>query len=49
MDAWIDYSTRGRAPFGGRLPAQTVDRDERLYRGVQDVERQFSRSGCPRP
>jgi hypothetical protein len=49
MDAWIDYNTLGKAPFAGRLPAGIEARDERLYRGVQDAERQFTRTGCPRP
>ncbi len=49
MDSWIDYSTRGRAGWQGRLPPDLVDRDERLYLGVQDVERLFEASSCPRP
>jgi proteasome lid subunit RPN8/RPN11 len=49
MDSWIDYSTRGKAGWGGRLPPDLVERDERLYLGVQDVERLFEASSCPRP
>ena len=49
MDSWIDYSTRGKAGWQGRLPPDLVERDERLYLGVQDVERLFEGSSCPRP
>ncbi len=49
MDSWIDYSTRGKAGWQGRLPPDLVERDERLYLGVQDVERLFEASSCPRP
>jgi hypothetical protein len=49
MDSWIDYSTRGKQAWQGRLPEDLAERDERLYRGVQDVERLFGGSGCPRP
>ena len=48
-DRWIEYNVQGRARFRGRLPDQLAVRDERLYAGVQDVEREFSRSGCERP
>ena len=48
-DLWIDYNVRGRARFRGRLPEELATRDERLYAGVQDVEREYTRSGCPRP
>ena len=48
-DGWIDYNTQYRARFAGALPADLVERDDRLYLGVQDVEREFERSGCPRP
>ncbi|MCL7976592.1 MAG: hypothetical protein M8863_04720 [marine benthic group bacterium] len=49
MDSWIDYSTRGRADWQGRMPPDVEERDERLYLGVQDVERLFEGSSCPRP
>jgi proteasome lid subunit RPN8/RPN11 len=49
MDSWIDYSTRGRAGWQGRMPPDVAERDERLYLGVQDVERLFEGSSCPRP
>lgn len=49
MDSWIDYSTTGKQRWEGRLPEDLAERDERLYRGVQDVERLFGASGCPRP
>ena len=48
-DRWIEYNVQGRARFRGRLPDQLAVRDERLYAGVQDVEREFARSGCERP
>lgn len=49
MDSWIDYSMRGKAGWQGRLPPEIEARDERLYLGVQDVERLFEASSCPRP
>jgi proteasome lid subunit RPN8/RPN11 len=49
MDSWIEYNTRGKAGWQGRLPADLEQRDERLYRGVQDVERLFEGTSCPRP
>lgn len=48
-DAWIEYNSRYKAGYPGELPADLAARDERLYLGVQDVEREFERSGCPRP
>jgi proteasome lid subunit RPN8/RPN11 len=48
-DRWIAYNVQGRARFRGRLPDELATRDERLYAGVQDVEREFTRSGCERP
>ena len=48
-DSWIAYNVQGRARFQGRLPDELATRDERLYAGVQDVEREFTRSGCERP
>jgi hypothetical protein len=48
-DSWIAYNVQGRARFRGRLPDELATRDERLYAGVQDVEREFTRSGCERP
>jgi proteasome lid subunit RPN8/RPN11 len=48
-DLWIDYNVQGRARFRGRLPEELATRDERLYAGVQDVEREYTRSGCQRP
>jgi len=48
-DSWIAYNVQGRARFRGRLPDALATRDERLYAGVQDVEREFTRSGCERP
>ena len=48
-DNWIAYNVQGRARFRGRLPDELATRDERLYAGVQDVEREFTRSGCERP
>jgi hypothetical protein len=46
---WIKYSTEFKARYEGRLPEDLALRDERLYAGVQDTEREFDRSGCPRP
>lgn len=48
-ERWIAYNVQGRARFRGRLPDAMATRDERLYEGVQDVEREFTRSGCERP
>ncbi len=48
-DLWIAYNVEGKARFRGRLPDELATRDERLYAGVQDVEREFTRSGCERP
>jgi proteasome lid subunit RPN8/RPN11 len=48
-DRWIEYNVLGKARFAGRLPDDLSTRDERLYSGVQDVEVEFGRSGCPRP
>ena len=48
-DSWIAYNVQGRARFRGRLPDELATRDERLYAGVQDVEREFTRSRCERP
>jgi len=48
-DGWIEYNSRFKAGFPGELPDDLAARDERLYLGVQDVEREFERSGCPRP
>jgi hypothetical protein len=46
---WIDYNLEGKARFRGRLTEELASRDERLYDGVRDVEREFGRSGCERP
>lgn len=48
-NAWIRYSTDYKARFEGPLPDSLAERDERLYAGVQDAEREFDQSGCPRP
>ncbi len=48
-DSWIAYNVQGKARFRGRLPDELATRDDRLYAGVQDVEREFARSGCERP
>jgi hypothetical protein len=48
-DSWIEYNSDYKAGFVGLLPEDLAARDERLYLGVQDVEREFERSGCPRP
>jgi proteasome lid subunit RPN8/RPN11 len=48
-DRWIKYNTQYKARYEGRLPEALAARDERLYAGVQDTEREFDRSGCPRP
>lgn len=48
-DAWIRYNTEFKAEFEGPLPDRLAQRDERLYAGVQDAEREFEASGCPRP
>jgi hypothetical protein len=48
-DTWITYNVEGKARLGGRLIGDDAVRDERLYAGVQDVEREFDRSGCERP
>lgn len=48
-DRWLAYNVQGKARFRGRLPDELAVRDERLYGGVQDVEREFTRSGCERP
>jgi hypothetical protein len=46
---WMTYNIEGKARFQGRLPDDLATRDERLYAGVQDVEREFGQSGCERP
>ena len=46
---WMAYNVEGKARFRGRLPGALGARDERLYDGVRDVEREFGRSGCERP
>lgn len=48
-DTWIRYNTEFKAEFEGLLPDRLAQRDERLYAGVQDAEREFEASGCPRP
>ena len=48
-NAWISYNTGFRAEFEGPLPVDLAARDDRLYAGVQDTEREFDQSGCPRP
>jgi hypothetical protein len=48
-DRWMAYNVQGKARYRGRLPDELTARDERLYEGVQDVEREFGRSGCERP
>ena len=47
-NAWIAYNT-SKAEFEAPLPEQLAARDTRLYAGVQDTEREYERSGCPRP
>jgi hypothetical protein len=47
-DSWIRYSiARGRT-YGDRLPESLVRWDEALYEAVQDVDRDFTASGCTR-
>ncbi|MEN8143569.1 MAG: Mov34/MPN/PAD-1 family protein [Gemmatimonadota bacterium] len=48
-DGWISYNVEGKSRFPERLTGDLLERDERLYAGVQDVEREFDRSGCERP
>lgn len=48
-NAWIRYNTQFKARFQGPLPDSIATRDERVYAGVQDADREYERSGCPRP
>jgi len=48
-NSWIRYNTRYKGRFEAPLPDDLATRDERLYAGMQDVDREFERSGCPRP
>ncbi|MFQ5746891.1 MAG: hypothetical protein ACE5HF_06685 [Gemmatimonadota bacterium] len=48
-EAWIAYSTQGKAKLDTRLEGDRLERDGRLLAGVQDVERLFEKSGCSRP
>lgn len=48
-DHWIRYSTEFKGRYEGALPEDMEARDARLYAGVQDTEREFDASGCPRP
>ena len=48
-EGWISYNVEGKARFQERLTGDLLERDDRLYAGVQDVEREFDRSGCARP
>lgn len=48
-NAWIRYNTEYKAEFTGPLPDELSARDTRLYAGVQDADREYVRSGCPRP
>jgi hypothetical protein len=48
-DSWIRYNTLYKGRFEPPLPDDLATRDERLYAGMQDVDREFERSGCPRP
>lgn len=48
-NAWIRYNTEYKAEFNRPLPPELSVRDERLYAGVQDADREFERSACPRP
>ncbi|HET7296131.1 MAG TPA: hypothetical protein VFI66_03270, partial [Gemmatimonadales bacterium] len=44
---WIAYNTARRR--AGVLDAAHAARDQRLYAGVDSVERRFEQSACPRP
>ncbi len=48
-EGWISYNVEGKARFSERLTGDLLERDDRLYAGVQDVEREFDRSRCARP
>jgi len=48
-NSWIRYNTLYKGRFEAPLPDDLATRDERLYAGMQDVDREFERSGCPRP
>jgi len=48
-NAWIHYNTEYKAEFKGPLSDELSARDTRLYAGVQDADREYVRSGCPRP
>lgn len=47
-DTWIRYSVARGRTYGDRLPASLVRWDEALYEAVQDVDRDFTASGCSR-
>jgi hypothetical protein len=49
QDAWFEYSTSGTAPLTAPLDPGRASRDEGLYARVQDVERSYADTGCPRP
>ena len=46
-NGWIAYNTARRN--AGVLDAAHAVRDQKLYAGVDSVERRFEQSGCPRP
>ncbi|MGD8496911.1 MAG: hypothetical protein PVF05_12050 [Gemmatimonadales bacterium] len=48
-NAWIRYNSQFKARFEGPMPDSIAARDERVYAGVQDADREYERSGCPRP
>jgi hypothetical protein len=47
-DAWIGYSVARGRTYGDRLPDRLVQWDAALYQAVQDVDRDFTASGCSR-
>jgi hypothetical protein len=49
QDAWFEYSTAGTAKLEAPLAPDRSKRDERLYADMQEVERSFGSTGCPRP
>jgi hypothetical protein len=49
QDAWFEYSTAGTARLTAPLDPDRAARDETLYGAVQEIERSFADTGCPRP
>jgi hypothetical protein len=46
---WMGYSVERARKYRGGLPDDLARRDDSLYSGMQQVDRDFSASGCNRP